>query len=269
MNRNQVTEQIKTATTAKATPNFSRSQVIKALIYGGMRNRNCGPLQVKKGDYWQPVKPLRPISLRGLTFSGKTRDSRIEVRFSVFEYPQAIDSKGRPMFRRYTRKEHLASIRFGKGNHYRTPVQEGQEVLDSHGVRIPVLDYSKPSPKEDSNGKFVMKTGDYTQRCRISGSNFERADLRDTLWVSFLNKNRITNCDFSRTNWQGASLRNVVFKNCDFRGVDMTVLKQYKNVAFVNCNMRGTRIPADMVIQSPINAHLMDSGRKRSLASQR
>lgn len=269
MNRNQQTDKMTTATTAKAMPNFSRNQVIKALTYGGMRNRNCGPLQVKKGDYWQPVKPLRPISLRGLAFSGKTRDSRIEVRFSVFEYPQAIDSKGRPMFRRYTRKEHLASIRFGKGNHYRTPVQEGQEVLDSHGARIPVLDYSKPSPKEDSNGKFAMKTGDYTPRCRVSGSNFERADLRDTQWVSFLNKNRITNCDFSRTNWQGASLRNVVFKNCDFRGVDMTLLKQYKNVAFVNCNMRGTRIPADMVIQSPINAHLMDSGRKRSLASQR
>jgi len=254
---------------AKAKATFGREAVIKALEYGGMQGRNCGPVQVLKGEHWIAIKPLRIANLSGLTFDARPHDRRATIRFNEYEYPQALDSKGRPIFKRYTRKQALASMRYGKGNKFLVPVQEGQEARDSHGARIPVLDFTKPSPKEDSNGKYTMKIGESSIGCRIKNSNFERANLRNSVWVGFLNKNRIENCDFSRSNWDGATMRNVVFKNCDMRGCDFTAVKQFKNVAFVNCNMRGARIHEDMVLQNPINSHLMDGGRKRSRASTR
>jgi len=212
------------------------------------------------------------VSFRGFDFSGKVRDYRRTVRYSKLSYPLLKDSKNKPIIERYSKKDVSISLRTGKvANPYIHPIQDGQKKYNSDGNPIYVLDFSKPTPIPSHKGVNIIKIGDYIYQSSIKNSNFEKCDFSFCIFTSFLKKynSRIINCNFSKTTWNGAKLNNVIFKDCNMRGVDMTNLKSFKNVAFINCNMRGARIPDEMVLQNPINENLMDNSRKRSKSSTR
>jgi hypothetical protein len=234
---------------------LDRNDALKIHKFGGFRNR-C----------------FYKTSFQGFDFSGKVRDYTKTIRYNKLSYPLLKDSKNRPIIDKYNKKDVKISLRTGKvPNPYMKPIQEGQRKYDLDGNPIYLLDFSKPTPIPHPQGVNIIKVGEYIPKSLIKNSNFERCDFSYSIFTSFLkkHKSRIINCNFSKTIWKGAKLNNVIFKDCNMRGVDMTNLKSFKNVAFINCNMRGARIPEGMILQNPINENLMDNSRKRSKASTR
>lgn len=234
---------------------LDRQDALNIHKFGGFRNR-C----------------FYKTSFRGFDFSGRVRDYTKIIRYNELSYPFLKDSKNRPINERYTKKDVKVSLRTGKiSNPYLKAIQEGQKKYDSDGNPLYLLDFTKPTPIPHPQGVNIIKVGDYIYKSKFKNSNFEKCDFSHSVFSSFLkkHKSRIINCNFSKTNWNGAKLNNVIFKDCNMRGVDMTNLKSFKNVAFINCNMRGVRIPEEMILKNPINEDLMDNSRKRSKASTR
>ena len=234
---------------------LTRDDALNIHKFGGYRNR-C----------------FLKTNFKGFEFKGKLTDERVIIKYNNITYPILRDAKGRPIIAKYSKKDEQISLRTGKvSNPYIKIVQEGQNKFDKLGNPIFLLDLDNPIPVHHPNGKSIIKSGIYIKKSLFKNSNFEKSDFSNTIFKSFLKKynSRIIACNFSKTKWNGATLENVIFKDCNMRGVDMTNLKFFKNVAFINCNMRGSRIPDEMVLQNPINENLMDNSRKRSKSSIR
>jgi len=112
------------------------------------------------------------------------------------------------------------------------------EVVFASNSLKPLQINGKPqqgSPAKIKNSTFVKARFDcdILGFWKMKGSKYEKLG------------EPISNCDFTKAVFTG-HLQYVMFKDCDFRGADLSKAKMNpNNVQFIRCNFRGCKLPGN------------------------
>jgi len=196
-------------------------------------------------------------------FNGKDLSKRKETKYTEMEYPPKRDDRGRLVEQRVTPKEARDSNKYGRTGRskFEGVAQAGQRKKGQYE-----LDLNKPKPKPSGRGKFTMKVGDKKTPIRLKKISFKNCSFKKAQFGYYREEDPagvIKLCNFSRSNFTGARMVNVVFEDCDLRGVDLSKLAMIKNVTLIRCNVRGASIPKGIKNIEPRNADKMFQGKRK------
>jgi len=216
-----------------------------------------------------------------------------KTKYTAMKYPPKLDSKGRPIQQKYTVQEERDSRKTGRrgaGTKYRKPVAAGQKKVDKEGNPIYVLDKTKElTPDEESGNKFTIKEGEKAKSIRLRNLSFIKSNFNNAIFKFYGKKGKIVKdkkgepytktvpkkgvaggkeepirfrgeiyrCNFRQATFDGAVISRVVFKECNFRSVDLTKAKTIRDVTMIDCNVRGASIPSTVRLVNPINKDKM------------
>ncbi len=221
------------------------------------------------------------------------------TKYTAMKYPPKLDSKGRPIQQKYTVQEERDSRKTGRrgaGTKYRKPVAAGQNKVDKEGNPVYVLDKTKKlTLDEESGNKFTFKEGKKIKSIRLKNLSFIKSKFNNAIFKFYDKKGRtlknskgeeitrtvpqkgvaggkeepikfrgeIYRCNFRQATFDGAVFSKVVFKECNFRSVDLTKAKTIRDVTMIKCNVRGANIPSTVRLIDPINKDKMVQGKRK------
>tara|TARA_R110000824_G_scaffold116061_3_gene267378 strand:+ start:533 stop:1303 length:771 start_codon:yes stop_codon:yes gene_type:complete len=202
-------------------------------------------------------------SFVGEKFNGKLIDKRKSTKYTEMKYPPKRDERGRLVEERVSRKEAKDSNRSGRTGRskFEGVAQAGQKKTGQYE-----LDLSKPEPKPSGKGKFTMKTGKRNTPIRLKKISFKRCDFKNAIFAFYRKQDPagvIKLCNFSRASFINATLGNVVFEDCDLRGVDLTKCNIKGEVILRRCNVRGASVPKSIKMIEPKNKDKMFEGKRK------
>ena len=198
----------------------------------------------------------------GEKFNGKLIDKRKTIKYTEMKYPNKRDERGRLVEQRVSPKEAKESNKYGRTgkSKFEGVAQAGQRKKGQYE-----LDLSKPSPKPSATGKFTMKEGEKFTPIRLKKISFKRSSFKNAIFVFYREEDPagvIKLCNFSRADFNGATLGQVTFEDCDLRGIDFTKCNVKGKVIFRRCNMRGASVPKSIRLEEPKNKDKMFQGKR-------